>query len=257
MKILLTNDDGVQATGLRVLRNIAAKLSDDVWVCAPETEQSAASRGVSLHNPVRLKKLEDKIFCVSGTPTDSVIVAMKELFGDGPPDLILSGVNRGQNLAEDVTFSGTIAGALQGMQMGVPSIALSLAKGFQGAGSLPWETAEIHGPELIKRLIDEGWPQDVVISVNFPDTAPDAVKGVKVTSQGRRDYQMSGIDKRKHPRGGHYYWLTYGAGLSNPPEGTDLRAIYDGYISVTPLHTNLTHNDTLTQMNKALKSVAS
>ena len=138
MKILLTNDDGISAPGLAVLRRIAEQLSDDVWVCAPDSEQSAASRGVSLHNPVKLKKHEDKVYSVTGTPTDSVIVAMKELFHGQAPDLILSGVNRGQNLAEDVTFSGTIAGALQGMQMGVPSIALSLARGFQGADSLPW-----------------------------------------------------------------------------------------------------------------------
>ncbi len=187
---------------------------------------------------------------MSGTPTDSVIVAMREILIDNPPDLVLSGVNRGQNLAEDVTFSGTIAGALQGMQMGVPSIALSLARGFQGALSLPWETAEAHGPDLIKKLLAQGWPENAILSINFPDAAPDAVKGVQITRQGHRDFQMSGIDKRKHPRGGHYFWLTYGAARSNPPKGTDLRAIYDGYISVTPLHTDLTHFDTLSALQE-------
>jgi len=249
VRILLTNDDGVQATGLRILREIAEELSDDVWICAPDTEQSAASRGVSLHNPVRLKKHEDRVFSVTGTPTDSVIVAMKDLFaGHKQPDLVLSGVNRGQNLAEDVTFSGTIAGALQGMQMGVPSIALSLARGFQGAQSLPWETASAHGPKLIRSLLKTGWPDDVVLSVNFPDAPIDGVKGVQITRQGRRDYQMSDVEKRAHPRGGQYFWLTYGAGLSNPPQGTDLRAVYDGYISVTPLHTDLTHAQTLAKL---------
>lgn len=245
MRILLTNDDGVQAFGLKVLKHIAEAISDDVWICAPDTEMSAASRGVSLHNPVRLKKYDDRTFSVTGTPTDSVIVGLKDVLNDHPPDLILSGVNRGQNLAEDVTFSGTIAGALQGMQMGIPSIALSLARGFQGAESLPWETAEAHGPELLKSLITAGWPKDVILSINFPDAAPDAVKGVQITRQGHRDFQMTGVDKRPYPRGGHYYWLTYGARKSNPPQGTDLRAIYDGYISVTPLHTDLTHTDTL------------
>ncbi len=245
MRILLTNDDGVSADGLAVLRKIANQLSDDVWIVAPDTEQSAASRGVSLHNPVKLRKIEDKVFSVSGTPTDSVIVALREVMEDNPPDLILSGVNRGQNLAEDVTFSGTIAGALQGMQMGIPSIALSLARGFQGARSLPWETAEHHGPGLIKKLVDLGWPENVVLSINFPDTSPEGVKGTVIARQGHRDFQMSGIDKRAHPRGGHYFWLTYGAARSNPPQGTDLRAIYDGYISVTPLHTDLTHFDTM------------
>jgi len=254
MRILLTNDDGVRATGLQVLRRIAAKLSDDVWVVAPDTEQSAASRGVSLHNPVRCRKLEDKVYAVTGTPTDSVIVGLMHVLKDNPPDLVLSGVNRGQNLAEDVTFSGTIAGALQGMQMGIPSIALSLARGFQGAQSLPWDTAEHHGPELIKDLISKGWPEKVILSINFPDAAPDAVKGVQMTRQGHRDFQMTGIDKRDHPRGGHYFWMTYGSKLSNPPQGTDLRAIYDGYISVTPLHVDLTHGETLGDLAAGTKA---
>ncbi|NNE58895.1 MAG: 5'/3'-nucleotidase SurE [Hellea sp.] len=245
MRILLTNDDGVRAEGMSVLRRIAAQLSDDVWVVAPDTEMSAASRGVTLHDPIRVKKLENRVYAVTGTPTDSVILALKEVMANHPPDLVLSGVNRGQNLAEDVTFSGTVAGALQGMQMGIPAIALSLARGFQGAMSLPWETAEEHGPDLIKRLVAEGWPHNVILSINFPDKAPDAVKGIQITRQGHRDFQMSGIDKRSHPRGGNYFWLTYGARKSNPPQGTDLRAIYDGYISVTPLHTDLTHFDTM------------
>lgn len=245
MKILLTNDDGVNARGISVLREIALQLSDDVWICAPDSEQSAASRGVSLHNPVRLKKIEDRIYSVTGTPTDSVIVGLKALMPDALPDLILSGVNRGQNLAEDVTFSGTVAGALQGMQMGIPSIALSLARGFQGAHSLPWETALAHGPETIRTLLKRGWARNVVPNVNFPDAEPDDVKGLRFTRQGHRDFQMTGVDRRDHPRGGDYFWLTYGAKRSDPPKGTDLRAIYDGYISVTPLHTDLTHEPSL------------
>lgn len=250
MRILLTNDDGVRAEGIQVLRKIAAQISDDVWVVAPDTEMSAASRGVTLHDPIRVKKLEDRVFAVTGTPTDSVILALKDVLTDHPPNLVLSGVNRGQNLAEDVTFSGTIAGALQGMQMGIPSIAISLARGFQGAHSLPWETAEAHAPELIKKLVDIGWPANVVLSINIPDTAPDGVKGVLITRQGHRDFQMSGVDKRQHPRGGAYFWLTYGGAKSNPPQGTDLRAIYDGYISVTPLHTDLTHFDTMSHLQE-------
>jgi 5'-nucleotidase len=255
VRILLTNDDGVRAEGMSVLRKIAAKLSDDVWVVAPDTEQSAASRGVSLHNPVMCRKLESRVYAVTGTPTDSVIVALKDVLTDGAPDLVLSGVNRGQNLAEDVTFSGTIAGALQGMQMGVPSIALSLARGFQGARSLPWDTAEAHAPKLIEQLLAAGWPKDVVLSVNFPDTPIDGVKGVQITRQGHRDFQMTGVDKRTHPRGGSYFWLTYGARKSNPPAGTDLRAIYDGYISVTPLHVDLTHQETLDALSRQLGQI--
>ena len=251
MRILLTNDDGIQATGLAVLRRIAAELSDDVWVCAPDTEQSATSRGVTLYNPVRLREHEARVFSVTGTPTDSVIVAMRDVLADHPPDLVLSGVNRGQNLAEDVTFSGTVAGALQGMSMGVPSVALSLARGFQDAHSLPWDTAETHGARVLRDVLARGWPDKVVLNINFPDVAPDAVKGVQFTRQGQRDFPMSHVDRRPHPRGGEYYWLTYGAKKSDPVDGTDLRAIYDGYISVTPLHTDLTHDAALARFRDA------
>jgi len=248
MRILLTNDDGVRAPGIAILKQIADKLSDDVWIVAPTEEQSAASRGVSLHNPLVARKLEDKTYSVDGTPTDSVIVALRELMRDNPPDLVLSGVNAGQNLAEDIGYSGTVAGAVQGMQMGIPAIALSLARGFQGARSLPWETALAHGPDLIKQLVEHGWPKDVVLNINFPDTAPDGVKGIHATTQGKRDFEMNGLDKRKHPRGGHYYWLTYGATKSDPAIGTDLRAVYDGYISVTPIHIDHTHYKTATTL---------
>ena len=252
MRILLTNDDGVRARGMTVLREIAAQLSDDVWVVAPESEQSAASRGVSLHNPVMVKKLEERVYCVNGTPTDSVIMAMREVMADHPPNLVLSGVNRGQNMAEDVTFSGTIAGALQGMQMGVPSIALSLARGFQGSQSLPWETALAHGTPTIRKLLEAGWPKDVIPNVNFPDRAPDNVEGLQVTRQGHRDFHMTGVMKKQHPRGGDYFWLTYGGARSNPAAGTDLRAIYDGFISVTPLHVDLTHEGSLLDLKAKL-----
>lgn len=264
MRILLTNDDGLRAPGMDVLRKIAAELSDDVWVVAPDSEQSAASRGVSLHNPVRVIKASQKVYSVTGTPTDSVILALKDVLKDGQPDLVLSGVNRGQNIAEDITFSGTVAGALQGMQMGVPSIALSQAKGLQKKTDVPhaenegrlrhspleWETAIAHGPKLIRRLLDIGWPKNVVMNINFPDTPADGVKGIIITRQGHRDFQMTGIDKRAHPRGGNYFWLTYGAQKSNPPHGTDIRAIYDGFISVTPLHVDLTHKQALETLSK-------
>lgn len=252
MRILLTNDDGISAPGMAILREIAAELSEDVWVVAPASEQSAASRGVSLHGPVMLRKIEDRVFSVSGTPTDSVIVAMREVLKDNPPDLVLSGVNRGQNMAEDITFSGTVAGALQGMQMGVPSIALSLARGFQEAGSLPWETAKAHGAKTIQSMLDAGWPKDVVLNVNFPDRAPENVEGVQVTRQGHRDFHMTGVEKRAHPRGGDYFWLTYGGARSNPALGTDLRAIYDGYISISPIHVDLTHEAYLAELTEKL-----
>ena len=249
MRILLTNDDGIRAPGLKILRQIAEQISDDIWTVAPAQEQSAASRGVSLHNPIMTRQVDEKTYSVEGTPTDCVIVAMREIMRNNPPDLVLSGVNSGQNLAEDIGFSGTVAGALQGMQMGVPSIALSQSRGFQDPKSLPWETGLAHGPFVIKKLLEDGWPSDVALNINFPDVAPAEIKGIDVTTQGKRDFQMSGLDKRAHPRGGHYYWLTYGAGKSNPKKGTDLRAVYDGYISVTPIHIDHTHYKTATALS--------
>ncbi|MBL4871063.1 MAG: 5'/3'-nucleotidase SurE [Robiginitomaculum sp.] len=246
MRILLTNDDGVSAKGIEILKEIALNLTDDVWIVAPATEQSAASRGVSLHNPVVARKLGDKTYSVSGTPTDSVIVAMCEILKDNPPDLVLSGINHGQNIAEDIGFSGTVAGALQGLQMGVPSISLSQARGLStyGRGKINWQPSLEHGPKLLRKLLAQGWPKEVALNINFPDVGDGEIAGIHVTTQGRRDFIMSNIDKRKHPRGGHYYWLTYGADKSNPPAGTDLRAVYDGYISVTPIHVDHTHYKT-------------
>ena len=247
MRILLTNDDGISADGLEILKDIALSISGDVWIVAPAQEQSAASRGVSLHNPVFARRLADKTYSVSGTPTDCVIVALREIMVDNLPDLVLSGVNRGQNLAEDIGFSGTVAGALQGMQMGIPSISLSQARGFynHNKGKVNWKIALKHGPKLLKKLLKQGWPVDVVLNINFPDVKNDHVEGVHVTTQGRRDFEMSNIDKRTHPRGGDYYWLTYKGAKSDPALGTDLRAVYDGFISVTPIHIDHTHYKTV------------
>src|SRR5689334_10777683 len=153
MRILLTNDDGIDSPGLHALRQIAAELSDDVWVVAPETNQSGASHSLTLHEPLRMRQLDDRAFAVRGTPTDCVIMAVRHVLKDSAPALVLSGVNRGANLAEDVTYSGTIAGAFEGTTLGIRSIALSLAYGIEAGKGLRWETAISHGPALIKKLL--------------------------------------------------------------------------------------------------------
>lgn len=247
MRILLTNDDGINALGLKVLEAIARTLSDEIWVVAPELEQSGMSRAVTLTQPVRVRAHEDRVWSVTGTPSDCVLVAMRELM-DGPPDLILSGVNKGQNIAEDTSYSGTIAAAMFGMQHQIPSVALSQSQNFRGRGSCPWETAEEWGPKALKPVLDQGWPDDVVININFPDRDPEDVQGIQMTRQGFRDEQIIRTEKREDLRGNAYYWIGYRGTLSDPPEGTDLRAIYDGYVSVTPLHVDLTHNRFLEQM---------
>jgi len=251
-RILLTNDDGIRARGLTSLEKIARELSDDVWIVAPQEEQSGAGRSLSLHDPLRVKQWDERRFSITGTPTDCVLMGLQDLIPGKRPDLVLSGVNRGQNIAEDVTFSGTVAGAMQGMQLGVPSVALSQAYGFGKNDPIQWETAEAFGAPILRQLFDLKWPDDVLMNINFPDRKPDEVSRVEVTRQGRRDQQLLHAQHRTDPRGEDYYWLAFKGGLSNPPEGVDIKAIYEGRISVTPLHMDLTHGETLGKLKTRL-----
>lgn len=245
MRILLTNDDGIHAEGLAVLQKIAAQLSDDVWTVAPEFEQSGASRALTLADPVRVRQLDEKSFSVTGTPTDCVMMAVREL-GQGRFDLVLSGVNRGQNIAEDVTMSGTVAGAIEGMALGIPSIALSQAVArFDDDYRAPFETALTFGPGVVRRLLEVGWPSDVIINVNFPARLPAEVREVVVTRQGFRDAHIRTAERRSDLRGRDYYWFGFAAEPMQPEEGTDLAAVMAGQISITPLHIDLTHMETV------------
>ncbi|MEW5962759.1 MAG: 5'/3'-nucleotidase SurE [Pseudomonadota bacterium] len=241
MRILVTNDDGINAPGLAVLEEIARLLSDDVWVVAPENNQSGASHSLTLHEPLRCEEVGPRRFAVRGTPTDCVIMGVRHILLDDPPALVLSGVNRGANLAEDVTYSGTIAGAIEGTLLGIRSIAMSLTTGFDENGRIHWETATTFGPGIVERLLAVPWEPGVLVNVNFPDLEADAVAGVRVTTQGRRDQGLLAIDKRIDTWGTPYFWFNFERRKSNPAEGTDLWAIYKGYISLTPLSPNLTH----------------
>ena len=157
MRILLTNDDGINSPGLHALREIALQLSDDVWVVAPETNQSGASHSLSLHEPLRMRQVDERAFAVRGTPTDSVIMGVRHVLKDKTPELVLSGINRGANMAEDVTYSGTIAGAFEGTILGIRSIALSQAFGFESTKSVRWQTALAHAPALLRKLLALEW----------------------------------------------------------------------------------------------------
>ncbi len=253
MRILLTNDDGINAEGLAVLRRIAAELSDDVWTVAPEYEQSGASRALTLADPLRVRALEPKTFAVTGTPTDCVMLALRALVTGPLPDLVLSGVNRGQNIAEDVTMSGTVAGAIEGMALGVPAIALSQAmRRMDDDLVVHWETAERLGPQIVRRLLDLGWPADVVINVNFPARPVEEVQGVRTARQGAREAHPRHPEKRRDTRGRDYYWIGFEPALEAPPSGTDIAAMAEGFISVTPLHIDMTHQQTLARLQGAL-----
>lgn len=257
MRILLTNDDGINAEGLAALEQIAAVLSDDVWVVAPEVEQSGASRALTLSEPLRVRRVGPRRFAVAGTPTDCVLLAVQQLI-DGPkPDLVLSGVNHGQNLAEDVTLSGTVAGAIEGMALGIPAIALSQAVTFfHDEVKAKFDTAVAKAPAVIEKLLAVGWSNDAIINLNFPAVDPEEVRGVEVTRQGFRDQFMRHVEKRTDLRGRDYFWMGFKAQPSKPSEGTDLRAIYDGRISITPLHIDLTHAKTMDALKAAFDGSA-
>ncbi|MFM9978558.1 MAG: 5'/3'-nucleotidase SurE [Sphingomonadaceae bacterium] len=256
MRILLTNDDGIYAPGLAVLETIARTLSDDVWVCAPQEEQSGAGHSLTLSRPVRLRKHDERRFSVSGTPTDAVMMALGVLADENggglKPDLILSGVNRGANLAEDCTYSGTVSAAMEGTLAGYRSIALSQVYAKEGMGdTVPFAAAEHWGEKVLRPLIAAPMPPRTLINVNFPALAADAVKGVKVCEQGFHDYGRALIVKGTDPRGYPYYWFGLSHVEHTPGHDTDLEAIGEGYITVTPLHLDLTHYPSMAGLKTA------
>ncbi len=249
MRILCTNDDGVHAPGLQIVEQIARALSDDVWVVAPELDQSGVSHSLSLNDPLRLREIGPRHFAVKGTPTDCVIMGARHLMQDGGPDLVLSGVNRGQNVAEDVIYSGTIAGAIEGTILGIPSIALSQCYGPETRDNPHWDTALQHGPDLVRRVLAAGIPRDVTVNVNFPDCAPDEVRGTAVAMQGKRDQNLVRIDARHDGRGNPYYWIAFARREPwEPRHGTDLSAIAGKRIAVTPLRLDLTDEPFMTKL---------
>ncbi len=253
MRILLTNDDGIHAPGFYVLEKIAAKLSDDIWICAPADEQSGAGHSLTLTRPVRLRKHAERRFSVTGTPTDSVTMALKHLMPE-PPDLILSGVNRGANLGDDVTYSGTVAAAMEGTLAGIRSIALSQVYAREDAGKdVSFEAAEEWGARVLEPLTRTEFAERTLINVNFPPLPAAGVKGIKVVRQGFHDYGRGSVIKGTDPRGFSYYWFGLHGIEHTPGHDTDLEAIADGYISVTPLQLDLTHQASLLALSEAYR----
>ena len=251
-RILVTNDDGIHAPGLKVLEEIAREISDDVWVIAPESEQSGASHSLSLALPMRLRAISEFRYAVQGTPTDCVAMGLRHVITDKPVDLLLSGVNRGSNIGDDVTYSGTIAAAMEGTLLGVPSIALSQAVAPNNKNA-KWSTARTHAPDVIRKLLKLGWPKDVLVNVNFPDIPHEAIKGVNVTRQGHQDISDLFIDERIDARNIPYFWIGLRGAYGDPSADSDLMAVRNGYISVTPLHLDLTHDETYRAMQAALE----
>ena len=255
MRILVTNDDGIHAEGLDVCEKVARELSDDVWVIAPEYDQSGVAHSLSLNDPLRLRQIGERRFAVRGTPTDCVIMGVRRILADRPPDLVLSGVNRGQNVAEDVTYSGTIAAAMEGAMIGIPSIALSQAyDGREGRGKTNWDCAATLGPDVITRVLRIGVPEGVLVNVNFPACAAAEVAGETATAQGRRDTELMRIEERRDGRAIPYYWLMFQRGGFAPGAGTDIEALAARKVSITPLRLDLTDAATLARYAEAFGS---
>jgi 5'-nucleotidase len=246
-RILLSNDDGIAAPGLKLLEKIARKLSRDVWVVAPELEQSGAGHSLTLRRPLRIRQTGRRRFAVDGTPTDAVLLGINHLLKDHKPDLMLSGINRGGNMGEDVTYSGTIAAAMEATLLDVPSIAFSLYT-VPGAPE-QWKTAEAMAPEIITRLVAASWPKNVLINVNFPNRVPDEVGGIQIVHQGRRKLGDQ-LGERVDMRGEHYYWIGPLRQQSVAREGTDIWAVENGFVSITPLDLDLTHEPTSRSLAK-------
>ena len=246
-RILVSNDDGINSPGIKLLAKIARSLAGDVWVVAPEREQSGASHSLTLDRPLRVRRVGPRRFAVDGTPTDCVVLAIRTIMRDKPPGLMLSGVNAGANLGEDVTYSGTVAAAMEATLLEVPSIAFS--QHYADRRGIPWQTASAHAATVVRRLTAIPWPRNTLINVNFPDVPPDKVAGIVATRQGRRKIG-EGVTERVDPRGRPYFWI--GPLRDEDPDlpGTDLHAVTHGKVSLSPIYLDLTHGPALGELKK-------
>ena len=249
-RVLVCNDDGINAPGLKLLEKVLTSLAREVWVAAPETEQSAVSHSLPLRRPLRIRKLSARHFALDGPPTDCVLMGINEIMKSTPPDLVVSGVNRGGNLGEDVTYSGTVAAAMEGTLLGVPSVALSQV--YADGHPVKWAAAEKWTAKVLKKLTAESWPPSVLINVNFPDVTAGRVTGIEVTRQGRRKIG-SELVRGTDPRGEPYYWIGAQRREEKYSPGIDLEAISRGAISITPLTMDLTHGPTCKKLKARFK----
>jgi 5'-nucleotidase len=241
-RILVTNDDGVHSDGIHALANALRGLGE-VLVVAPHIEASAIGHALTLRRPLRMERLREGVYEVDGTPTDCVNVALTQLYSS-PPDLVVSGINKGYNLGDDVTYSGTVAGALEGALLGIPSLAVSLERtpdyDFTGAASAAAAIAEA--------ILERGLPGRTFININVPSGAP---RGVRVTVQAKRNH-LTVVAEREDPRGRPYYWIEEGQNDWEPHDRSDYQAVKEGFISVTPLQPDLTAHEVLAFVEEQL-----
>jgi 5'-nucleotidase len=249
-RVLLTNDDGIDAPGLAVLEGIALGLAHEVWIIAPERDQSGVSHAVSLHQPVRVTRRGERRFSVLGTPGDCAIIGISHLMGGNPPDLCLSGVNRGANLGIENVYSGTVGGAMTAMMLGVKAIALS--QEYADRANVPWNTAATLGADVVRRLLEIGWDKSACLNVNFPNVPPDRAGSLTLARQGPGLVQGMTVDTRTDPRGFEYHWIMFKRGPREQGPESDIEAIEAGKIVVTPLRYDRTDQSVYAELAKVL-----
>ena len=236
-RLLLTNDDGFYAEGIKVLREALTPLGE-TYIVAPDREMSGASHSVTFHRPLRLDEVGDGVYKVDGTPTDCVFLAVKGERFAHQPDVLVSGINRGPNIGDDVTYSGTVAAAMEGTLMGIPSVAVSLD------GTRHFEAAAEAAKLVIERVLSEGLPANTLLNVNVPDLPPESIRGYRVTRQSRRTYDDQ-VTTRHDPRGRPYYWIAGTISERTAAADSDFAAVSEGYVSITPLQLDLTAYEAL------------
>lgn len=246
--ILVSNDDGISSEGIRVLEEAVSSLGD-VYVVAPDQERSAASHALTIHKPLRITQKDARHFALNGTPTDCINFALYVIL-PRKPDLIVSGINHGSNLADDVTYSGTVSAAFEGSILGTPSIAFSLQVPEEPHRTAHFDTALIYARKIAQSHLSSPLEFSVLLSVNIPDLPPEDVRGVRVTRLGKRLINETNIIRKEDPRGRPYYWIGMGPKDYEPDESSDLHAIDHGFVSVTPLHLDLTHYPSLSRLRK-------
>ncbi|MBP0593369.1 5'/3'-nucleotidase SurE [Paraburkholderia sp. LEh10] len=251
-RVLLTNDDGIDAPGLAVLEAVAAELADEVWVVAPEHDQSGTSHSISLHSPLRVSRQGERRFGVVGTPGDCVVMAVRHLMRDAPPTLVLSGVNRGGNLGVETMFSGTVGAAMTGLLLGLPSIALSQT--FRDRENVRWDTARALAPGVIRQLLAIEHDEPVCLNVNFPDVDASAAGPLTPTRQGVGLVEGIDVLPQVDPRGLEYHWLRFQRGpRANAPD-SETAVVASGRVSVTPLYFDRTDESTFAKLAATLSA---
>lgn len=251
-RILLVNDDGIDAPGIKLLESVAENLAEEVWVVAPATDKSGVANSVSLREPVRVEQRGERRFAVHGTPADCVALAVRQLMKEQPPKLLLSGINNGSNIGFETVLSGTVGAAITGLLLGVPSVALSQDKRPEDV--VNWRTAEAFCLPVLETLIRRGLPADCCLSINFPDLPEDMIRGMKSTRQGIGKVTGLQVVPTTDPHGDHYFWIRVEHGVTTFPLHSEAGAISEGYISVTPLMFERTATEIWHQLSESLNS---